>query len=183
MDVVLLAARPGSAPPTSMGGGGGGQTYFLREADGNRRAGVRSVLESVEVATKTRWSPGSAGVMSWRGGSFTSGFTRGGPLGDLRAVYATYYAARSNPCPRRASAPRTWATWNGNCATGYNFTWLSGDGYVEQACHSVDKGGLGVWRSSLAAQRWLWRAADVKPLGNIFDHMFVVQKTRRSAGV
>jgi hypothetical protein len=21
----------------------------------------------------------------------------------------------------------------------YDFTWLSGDGYVEQACHSVDK--------------------------------------------
>jgi len=56
----------------------------------------------------------------------------------------------------------------------YNFTWLSGDGYVEQACHSVDKVG--------------WVLKDQSPLkavavggrqtpnhqGNIFDHMFVV---------
>ena len=56
----------------------------------------------------------------------------------------------------------------------YNFTWLSGDGYVEQACHSVDKVA--------------WALKDQPPLkavavggrqtpnnqGNIFDHMFVV---------
>jgi len=56
----------------------------------------------------------------------------------------------------------------------YNFTWLSGDGYVEQACHSVDKVA--------------WAMKDQPPLkavavggrqspnneGNIFDHMFVV---------
>lgn len=56
----------------------------------------------------------------------------------------------------------------------YNFAWLSGDGYVEQACHSVDKVA--------------WAMGDQPPLkavavggrqapnneGNIFDHMFVV---------
>jgi predicted dehydrogenase len=56
----------------------------------------------------------------------------------------------------------------------YNFTWLSGDGYVEQACHSVDKVA--------------WALKDVPPIkavavggrqtpnnqGDIFDHMFVV---------
>jgi len=56
----------------------------------------------------------------------------------------------------------------------YNFVWLSGDGYVEQCCHSVDKVA--------------WAMKDEQPLkavavggrqtpnneGNIFDHMFVV---------
>jgi predicted dehydrogenase len=56
----------------------------------------------------------------------------------------------------------------------YNFVWLSGDGYLEQACHSVDKVA--------------WALKDVPPIsavavggrqtpnheGNIFDHMFVV---------
>jgi predicted dehydrogenase len=56
----------------------------------------------------------------------------------------------------------------------YNFVWLSGDGYVEQACHSVDKVA--------------WAMKDVPPVkavavggrqtpnnqGTIFDHMFVV---------
>ena len=56
----------------------------------------------------------------------------------------------------------------------YNFTWLSGDGYVEQACHSVDKVA--------------WALKDQSPLnavavggrqtpnnqGDIYDHMFVV---------
>lgn len=55
----------------------------------------------------------------------------------------------------------------------YNFTWLSGDGLVEQACHSVDK--------------IMWGMNDVPPLrcvanggrqipnneGNIFDHISV----------
>jgi predicted dehydrogenase len=56
----------------------------------------------------------------------------------------------------------------------YNFTWLSGDGFVEQACHSVDKVA--------------WALKDQHPIkavavggrqtpnnqGDIFDHMFVV---------
>jgi len=56
----------------------------------------------------------------------------------------------------------------------YNFVWLSGDGLVEQACHSVDK--------------IAWALKDATPLkavavggrstpnheGNIFDHMFIV---------
>ena len=55
-----------------------------------------------------------------------------------------------------------------------NFTWLSGDGYVEMACHSVDQVA--------------WALKDQPPLkavavggrqtpnhqGNIYDHMFVV---------
>ena len=55
----------------------------------------------------------------------------------------------------------------------YNFVWLSGDGLVEQACHSVDK--------------ILWAMKDVPPLrcvatggrvlpnneGNIYDHIDV----------
>jgi myo-inositol 2-dehydrogenase / D-chiro-inositol 1-dehydrogenase len=65
----------------------------------------------------------------------------------------------------------------------YNFVWLSGDGLVEQACHSVDK--------------CAWALKDVPPMkavavggrqvpnnqGNIFDHIFVVYEYENGARV
>ena len=56
----------------------------------------------------------------------------------------------------------------------YNFTWLSGDGYVEQACHSVDKVGWAVKDQSPLKVVAVGGRQTPNNQGNIYDHMFVV---------
>ena len=97
-----------------------------------------------------------------------------GAIGDIRAIYATYYAGQVKPMPPASERPAGMGDLEWQLRNWYNFTWLSGDGYVEQACHSVDKVA--------------WALKDESPLnavavggrqtpnnqGDIFDHMFVV---------
>ena len=97
-----------------------------------------------------------------------------GAIGDIRAIYATYYAGAVKPMPPAGSRPEGMSDLEWQLHNWYNFVWLSGDGYLEQACHSVDKVA--------------WAMKDQPPLtavavggrgtpnaeGNIFDHMFVV---------
>ena len=56
----------------------------------------------------------------------------------------------------------------------YNFTWLSGDGYVEQACHSVDKVAWALKDQSPLKAVAVGGRQTPNNQGNIFDHMFVV---------
>jgi predicted dehydrogenase len=97
-----------------------------------------------------------------------------GAIGDIRAIYATYYTGPVKPMPPAAARAEGLGDLEWQLRNWYNFAWLSGDGYVEQACHSVDKVA--------------WAMKDQSPLkavavggrqtpnheGNIFDHMFVV---------
>jgi myo-inositol 2-dehydrogenase / D-chiro-inositol 1-dehydrogenase len=99
---------------------------------------------------------------------------RDGAIGDLRAIYATYYAGQVKPMPADNERPSGMGDLEWQIRNWYNFVWLSGDGFVEQACHSVDKVA--------------WAMEDQPPLkavavggrqtpnnaGNIYDHMFVV---------
>jgi predicted dehydrogenase len=98
----------------------------------------------------------------------------GGAIGELRAIYADYYAGPVKPMPPATARPADMGDLEWQMRNWYNFVWLSGDGYVEQCCHSVDKVA--------------WAMNDQPPLkavavggrqipnneGNIFDHMFVV---------
>jgi predicted dehydrogenase len=96
-----------------------------------------------------------------------------GAIGDIRAVHATYLTGPVKPMPAPGTRPAGMGDLEWQTRNWYNFVWLSGDGYVEQAIHSVDK------------VAWVMR--DVPPLwavgnggrmipnheGNIYDHMNV----------
>ena len=56
----------------------------------------------------------------------------------------------------------------------YNFVWLSGDGYVEQCCHSVDKVAWGMKDQAPLKAVAVGGRQTPNNQGNIFDHMFVV---------
>jgi len=56
----------------------------------------------------------------------------------------------------------------------YNFVWLSGDGYVEQCCHSVDKVAWGLKDQPPLKAVAVGGRQTPNHQGNIFDHMFVV---------
>ncbi len=175
VDVVLLASPPGFRPVHLKAAVDAGKHIFCEKPMATDAPGVRSVLESVKAA-KAKNLALVAGFC-WRYEAARREFyqrVHDGAIGDIRAIYATYYAGPVKPMPPASERPANMGDLEWQMRNWYNFTWLSGDGYVEQACHSVDKVA--------------WAMKDQPPLkavavggrqtpnnqGNIFDHMFVV---------
>lgn len=175
VDVVLLATPPGFRPVHLKAAVEAGKHVFCEKPCATDAAGVRSVLESVKVARQKDLS--LVAGFCWRYDGARREFYKrihDGALGDIRSVYATYYTGPVKPMPPISERPSEMGDLEWQLRNWYNFVWLSGDGYVEQACHSVDKVA--------------WAMKDQPPLkavavggreipnnqGNIFDHMFVV---------
>jgi predicted dehydrogenase len=175
VDVVLLATPPGFRPVHLRAAVEAGKHVFCEKPMATDAPGVRSVIESAKLA-KDKGLSLLAGFC-WRYEGARREFyqrVHDGAIGDVRAIYANYYAGQVRPMP----APNERAAGVGDLEwqlrNWYNFVWLSGDGFVEQACHSVDKVA--------------WAMKDQPPLkavalggrqvpnnqGNIYDHMFVV---------
>ena len=175
VDVVLLATPPGFRPVHLAAAVQAGKHVFCEKPMGTDAAGVRSVIQSTKLAREKKLS--LVAGFCWRYDAPRREFYKrihDGAIGDLRAIYATYYAGRVKPMPPASERPKGMDDLEWQLRNWYNFTWLSGDGFVEQACHSVDK--------------IAWAMKDVPPIkcvavggrqapnheGNIYDHMFVV---------
>ena len=175
VDVVLLATPPGFRPIHLKAAVDAGKHVFCEKPMATDAPGVRSVLASVKAAKEKKLA--LVAGFCWRYETARQEFYKKiheGAIGDIRAVYATYYTGPVKPMPPASSRPAEMGDLEWQMRNWYNFTWLSGDGYVEQACHSVDKVG--------------WAVKDLTPLkavavggrqtpnnqGDIFDHMFVV---------
>jgi predicted dehydrogenase len=175
VDVVLLATPPGFRPVHLRAAVEAGKHVFCEKPMATDAPGVRSVLESVRIAKEKSLS--LVAGFCWRYDAARREFYRrihDGAIGQIRAIYATYYSGPVKSMPPAANRPSGMGDLEWQLRNWYNFTWLSGDGYVEQACHSVDKVA--------------WAMGDQPPLkavavggrqapnneGNIFDHMFVV---------
>jgi len=174
-DVVLLATPPGFRPTHLKAAIDAGKHVFCEKPMATDAPGVRSVMESAKAA-KEKGLALVAGFC-WRYDTPRREFYKrvhDGAIGEIRAIYATYYAGRVKPMPPASERRAGMSDLEWQLRNWYNFVWLSGDGYVEQACHSVDKAA--------------WALKDQPPLkavavggrqspnnqGNIFDHMFVV---------
>jgi predicted dehydrogenase len=136
--------------------------------------GVRSVIESVQMAKDK--GLGICAGFCWRYDNAKRAFfekIHEGAVGELRAVYGTYLTGPVKPMPPADTRPDDISDLEWMVRNWYNFTWLSGDGLVEQAVHTVD---------------WLaWAFEDQPPAsctavggrqipangGNIFDHIEV----------
>jgi len=175
VDVVLLATPPGFRPVHLKAAVDAGKHVFCEKPMATDASGVRSVLESVKTARSKNLS--LVAGFCWRRDAARREFYKrihDGAIGDIRAIYATYYTGPVKPMPPAESRKSGMGDLEWQLRNWYNFVWLSGDGYVEQCCHSVDKVA--------------WGMKDVPPLkavavggrqtpnhqGNIFDHMFVV---------
>jgi myo-inositol 2-dehydrogenase/D-chiro-inositol 1-dehydrogenase len=173
VDVVLLCTPPGFRPQHIKAAVAAGKHIFAEKPMGTDVAGVLSALESAKSARKDR--------------CFLSGFCyryaephrafykrlHEGAIGPVRFVHATYLTGPVKPMPPASSRPAGMSDVEWQIRNWYNFVWLSGDGLIEQACHSIDK--------------ILWAMKDVAPVrcvgnggrvhanneGNIFDHIDV----------
>jgi len=173
VDVVLLCTPPGFRPQHIQAAVAAGKHVFAEKPMGTDVAGVLAALKAANEGRKDR--------------SFLSGFCyryaephrafykrlHDGALGPVRFVHATYLTGPVKPMPPASTRPAGMSDVEWQIRNWYNFVWLSGDGLIEQACHSVDK--------------ILWAMKDVPPVrcvanggrvhpnheGNIYDHMDV----------
>jgi myo-inositol 2-dehydrogenase / D-chiro-inositol 1-dehydrogenase len=174
VDVVLLATPPGFRPLHLKAAIDAGKHVFCEKPMATDAPGVRSVLESAAAAKEKGLS--LVAGFCWRYDAPRREFYKrihDGAIGEIRAIYATYYTGPVKPMPSASARPSGMGDLEWQLRNWYNFAWLSGDGLVEQACHSVDK--------------IAWALKDQPPLnavavggrqtpnneGNIFDHMFV----------
>ena len=174
VDVVLLATPPGFRPMQFRAAVQAGKHLFVEKPVAVDAPGVRDILDASKLAVEKNVSVVSG--FCWRYSNYireTFQQIQNGSVGNLVAYYATYYTNPVKPMPPAASRPAGMSDVEWQIKNWYNFTWLSGDGYVEQAIHSVDKVA--------------WAMGDKPPIscvavggrqipqegGNIFDHIEV----------
>ncbi len=174
VDVVILATPPGFRPQHLRAAVEAGKHVFCEKPVATDSPGVRSVLESAAKAKEKNLAL-MVGYC-WRYHPSRRAFyqkVHQGAIGSIRAVYATYLSGPVKPMPPAGRRPAGMSDVEWQVRNWYNFTWLSGDGLVEQACHSIDK--------------IAWAMNEVLPVkavatggrqfpnneGNIFDHIDV----------
>jgi predicted dehydrogenase len=174
VDVVLLATPPGFRPQHLQAAVEAGKHVFCEKPMATDAPGVRSVLQSAAKARQKNQA--LVAGFCWRYHLARRAFYQQihqGAIGSIRAIYATYLTGPVKSMPPAGSRPVGMSDVEWQLHNWYNFVWLSGDGLVEQACHSVDK--------------IAWAMNGVLPLkavatggrqfpnneGNIFDHIDV----------
>ncbi len=174
VDVVLLATPPGFRPVHLRAAVEAGKHVFCEKPVAVDAPGVRHVLETAKIAKEKNLSVVAG--FCWRYSNYiraTFDQVKNGAIGDIVAYYATYYTSPVKPMPAASTRPAGMSDVEWMIRNWYNFTWLCGDGLVEQAVHSVDK--------------IAWAMGDKPPVscvavggrqipaegGNIFDHFEV----------
>jgi predicted dehydrogenase len=175
VDVVLLATPPGFRPIHLKAAVDAGKHVFCEKPMATDAPGLRSVLESVQKARDKKLS--LVAGFCWRRDTPRREFYKrihDGAIGQIRAIYATYYTGPVKPMPPASERPANMGDLEWQLRHWYNFVWLSGDGYVEQACHSVDKVAWALKDQTPIKAVAVGGRQTPNNQGNIFDHMFVV---------
>jgi len=174
VDVVLLTTPPGFRPIHLKAAVAAGKHIFCEKPVATDAPGVRSVLESVKEAKRKNLA--LVAGFCWRynlAERALFGRINEGAIGAVRAVYATYYTGGVKPIPPASERPASMGDLEWQLRHWYNFNWLSGDSYVEQAVHAVD------WMLWAMKDQLPEKAVAVggrqipAPGGNIFDHFEV----------
>jgi predicted dehydrogenase len=174
VDVVLLATPPGFRPTHLKAAVAAGKHIFCEKPVATDGPGIRTVLECVKEAKAKNlaWVAG----FCWRYDTPRRELFKrlhDGAIGDLRAIYGTYYTGPVKPMPQASERRSGMSDIEWQLRNWYNFAWICGDSLVEQAVHSVDK--------------MAWAMKDEMPTkavavggrqipahgGNIFDHFEV----------
>jgi len=140
VDVVILGTPPGFRPQHLKAAVEAGKHVFAEKPMATDAPGVRSVLESAALAKRKKLSLMVG--FCWRHHPARRAFYKqvhAGAIGAIRAIYATYLTGPVKPMPPASRRPAGMGDVEWQIRNWYNFVWLSGDGLVEQACHSVDK--------------------------------------------
>jgi len=174
VDVVVLTTPPGFRPTHFKAAIDAGKHVFLEKPMATDAPGLRSVMATALEAKQKKLSV-VAGFM-FRYDVVLGEFMKqihDGAIGDIRAIFGSYYTGPVKPMPPAENRPPGMGDVEWQLRNWYNFTWICGDGLVEQAVHSIDK--------------MAWVMKDVMPIkavavggrqspnneGNIYDHFEV----------
>jgi myo-inositol 2-dehydrogenase/D-chiro-inositol 1-dehydrogenase len=174
VDVVLLASPPGFRPYHLRYAVERNKHIFTEKPMATDAPGVRSVMESVKLAEEKRLA--LVAGFCWRYDyARRELFQRihDGQIGDVLAIYGTYLTSPVKPMPPADTRPPGITDLEWMVRNWYNFTWLSGDGLVEQAIHTVD--WLAWTMQDVPAESCTAVGGRQIPAhgGNIYDHIEV----------
>jgi len=181
-DVVLLCEPPHFRPSHIKAAVEAGKHVFAEKPVAVDGPGVRSVLETCELARKKNLS-----VVSGLCLRYSTGFqemmkrVHDGEIGDVIALFANDYRSGRWARPRQEGmSDMLWHMRN-----WYNFTWLSGDFNVEQHVHYLD---VCAWAMKdvypVKAIGMGGRQVLVEPeYGNIYDHFSVTYEYANGARI
>ncbi len=177
VDVVLLATPPGFRPQGFAYAVEKGIHIFSEKPCAVDGPGVRIVMEAAKKARQKNLTIVCG--FCWRYNNVrreAMQLVHDGAIGEIASIYTNYLTGPVKPMPPASSRPDGISDVDWQVRNWYNFAWLSGDGLVEQAVHSIDK--------------MCWVMKDVPPVscvanggravaangGNIFDHFSVYYK-------
>ncbi len=169
VDVVLLATTPHYRPQHLRAAVEAGKHIFCEKPVAVDPVGVRSVLESTELAKKKGLNIVSG--LCWRydfGVRETIGRIKDGAIGKIVAIHENYLTGTLWLRPRQPE----WSEMENQNRNWYYYTWLSGDHIVEQFVHSLDKA---MWLMDDQPPQSCFglggRQVRTQPeFGNIYDH-------------
>lgn len=172
VDLVILATPPGFRPIHLRYAVEAGKHVFMEKPAGVDPAGVRSVIESGEMAREKGLSI-VAGTQYRRQPSYVEAIDRihNGRIGRVVSAQAYYLTGPIWLRPRKPGmSDMEW-----QCRNWYYFTWLSGDQIVEQFVHNLDAINWALRGTPLRAFGSGGRAKRVDPnYGHIFDNFNIV---------
>ncbi|NLT71617.1 MAG: Gfo/Idh/MocA family oxidoreductase [Verrucomicrobiaceae bacterium] len=174
VDVILLTTPPAFRPTHFKAAIEAGIHSFVEKPCATDIAGVKDFLATSKIAAQKDLSVlcGFCYRYSEHGRAL---FERihDGAIGDVVSIHSVYNAGPVKAMPDPSTRPDGMSDTEWQISNWYNFTWLGGDGIVEQGCHNVD--------------RIAWAFQDAKPVaafgtggrtrsnhqGNIYDHFSV----------
>jgi predicted dehydrogenase len=174
-DVVLLASTPHFRPQHLRACVEAGKHVFCEKPVAVDAPGVRSVLESSEIARQKNLNLVSG--LCWRyhpGKRATFEQIRSGAIGEIVAMQCSYMTGGVWDPRRRREECKSEMEYQ--LRNWYYYTWLSGDFNVEQHIHSLDKM---MWAmndeppTTISGSGGRQARTDVR-YGNIYDHFDVV---------
>ena len=174
VDVVILTTPPGFRPAHLVEAVQADKHVFTEKPMATDVPGVRLVQKAVDISKQKNLA--MVAGFCWRYDYARKELFKrihDGQIGDVRSCYGTYLTGPVKPMPPADTRPEGLSDLEWQVRNWYNFNWLSGDGLVEQAIHTVDWVG--------------WLMGDQAPTsctavggrqipahgGNIYDHVEV----------
>jgi len=174
VDLVLLATPPAFRPGHLRAAVEAGKHTFVEITLGVDSPGVRSAMQSAEIATKKNLALVSG--FCWRYSKPLRAVRdeiRGGRIGEIRALYATYYRGELGH-KHHGPRPAGIGDLEWQIRDWYAHLWLTGDiTILLSGGHSVDK--MSWWLDEMMPIKAVAVGARVyaQSEGNTFDNCFV----------
>ncbi len=174
VDVILLCTPPAFRPLHFEAAIEAGLHCFVEKPVATDVNGVKRVIESGRKAKEKGLSVLSGFCYRYSdNGRELFSRVLDGAIGDIKSIHATYWTNIVKPMPPESQRPDGMSDTEWQIKNWYNFTWLGGDGIVEQGIHSVDKVFWAMGDQMPVAVYGMGGRQRPNNASNTFDHFHV----------